>query len=62
MAIPGYDLDDLDDNLEARIDEDHLADYLTDAEVERLQGGESLLDLLDEDDIDRLLAGEPRPE
>lgn len=61
MTIPGYDLDDLDDNLRARIDEGHLADYLTDEEIERLQGGESLLDLLDEDDIDRLLAGEPRP-
>jgi hypothetical protein len=62
MVIPGYDLDDLDDNLRARIDEDHLSDYLTDEEVARLQAGESLLDLLDEDDLDRLLAGEPRPE
>jgi hypothetical protein len=62
MAIPGYDLDDLDDNLQARIDEDHLADYLTDAEIERLQSGEHLLDLLDDEDIDRLLAGKDRPE
>jgi hypothetical protein len=62
MAIPGYDLDDLDDNLAARIDEDHLADYLTDEEVERLESGESLLALLDDKDVDRLLAGTGRPD
>lgn len=62
MAIPGYDLDDLDDDLAARIDEAHLDDYLTDAEKQRLEAGESLLDLLDGDDLDRLLAGEERPE
>lgn len=60
MAIPGYDLDDLDDNLRARIDEDHLASYLTDEEVTRLQAGEHLLDLLDDGDLDRLLAGRDR--
>ena len=60
MVIPGYDLDDLDDNLRARIDEDHLESYLTDEEVARLRAGESLLDLLDDDDLDRLLAGEER--
>ncbi|PSP77328.1 hypothetical protein BRC81_10135 [Halobacteriales archaeon QS_1_68_20] len=62
MAIPGYDLDDLDDNLQARIDEQDVEEYLTDEELQRLQGGESLLDLLDEDDLDRLIAGKPRPE
>lgn len=61
MAIPGYDLDDLDDNLQARIDEEDLKEYLTDEELQRLEGGESLLDLLDEDDLDRLVAGKPRP-
>jgi len=62
MAIPGYDVDDLDDDLRGRIDEDRLAAYLTDAEVERLQAGESLLDLLDDGDLDRLLGGGDRPE
>lgn len=54
MVIPGYDLDDLDDNLRERIDERKLDDLLTDEDRERLEGGESLLDVLDEDDIDRI--------
>lgn len=62
MAIPGYDLDDLDDNLQARIDEEDVEEYLTEEELERLAEGESLLDLLDEDDLDRLVAGKPRPD
>jgi hypothetical protein len=62
MAIPGYDLDDLDGNLQARIDEEDVEEYLTEGELQRLQDGTSLLDLLDEDDIDRLVEGKPRPE
>ena len=62
MAIPGYDLEDLDDDLAARLDEERIEEYLTEEEIERLQDGESLLDLLDEDDLDRLLAGKSRPE
>jgi hypothetical protein len=62
MAIPGYDLDDLDGNLQARIDEEDVEQYLTEDELQRLQDGTSLLDLLDEDDIDRLVEGKPRPE
>ena len=62
MAIPGYDPDDLDGNLQARIDEEDVEQYLTEDELQRLQEGTSLLDLLDEDDIDRLVEGKPRPE
>ncbi len=61
MAIPGYDLDDLDDDLQARIDEQDVEEYLTDEELTRLGEGESLLDLLDEDDLDRLIEGRERP-
>ena len=62
MAIPGYDLEDLDDNLRARIDENHLEEYLTNEELEQLESGTSLLDLLSDDDIDRIVKGMPRPD
>ena len=62
MAIPGYDPDDLDDDLAARLDEEQIEEYLTEEEIERLGAGESLLDVLDEDDMDRLLEGKSRPE
>jgi|GEM_PF-1188334 hypothetical protein len=54
MVIPGYDLDDLDDNLRERIDESKLDDLLDDEDRARLQAGDSLLDVLDDDDIDRI--------
>jgi hypothetical protein len=54
MVIPGYDLDDLDENLRERIDERKLEDLLTDDDRDRLAAGESLLDVLDEDDLDRV--------
>jgi len=54
MVIPGYDLDDLDDNLRERIDEKKLDDVLTDDDRARLDAGESLLDVLDDDDIERV--------
>jgi hypothetical protein len=54
MVIPGYDLDDIDENLRERIDERKLDDVLTDEDRARLEGGERLLDVLDDDDIDRI--------
>jgi hypothetical protein len=54
MVIPGYDLDDLDENFRERIDERKLEDLLTDEDRDRLAAGESLLDVLDEDDLDRV--------
>jgi hypothetical protein len=56
MVIPGYDLDDLDENLRERIDQKKLDDVLTDEDRARLEAGESLLDVLDDDDIDRVTA------
>jgi hypothetical protein len=54
MVIPGYDLDDLNENLRERIDERKLDDVLTDEDHARLDAGESLLDVLDDDDIERV--------
>jgi len=54
MVVPGYDLDDLDETLRERIDAGRLDDVLDDADRERLDAGESLLDVLDDDDIDRI--------
>ncbi|NHN41733.1 hypothetical protein G9C85_08825 [Halorubellus sp. JP-L1] len=56
MVIPGYDLDDLDENLRERIDEQKLDDVLDDEDRARLESGESLLDVLDDEDIDRVTA------
>ncbi|MCT9094936.1 hypothetical protein [Haloarchaeobius sp. HME9146] len=55
MPIPGYDIDDLDDDLRERIEEKKLDDLLTDEDRQRLKDGESLLDILSEEDIQRLL-------
>jgi hypothetical protein len=54
MVIPGYDLDDLDENLRERIDESKLDDVLDEDDKARLDAGESLLDILDDEDIDRI--------
>jgi len=54
MVIPGYDLDDVDESLRERIDERKLEDVLSDADRERLDAGERLLDVLDDGDIDRI--------
>ena len=56
MVIPGYDLDDLDENLRERIDEKKLDDVLSDEDRARLDAGERLLDVLDDEDLDRVTA------
>lgn len=56
MPVPGYDPEDLDEMLRARLDDSDPDEYLTPAERERYEDGASPLDLLDEDDIERLLA------
>jgi len=60
MVIPGYDPDQLDENLRERLAEWAITQLLTESERERLAEGESLLELLDEEDIDRILEGEKR--
>jgi hypothetical protein len=58
MVVPGYDIDDLDENLRERLAEWALKQLLSEDEQQRLREGESLLDLLDEEDIDRIMEGE----
>lgn len=55
MPVPGYDPDDLDDALERMLDERDVSEFLTDDELRQWEDGESLVELLDEGDIDRLL-------
>ncbi|WP_436344805.1 hypothetical protein [Natronorubrum sp. FCH18a] len=56
MPVPGYDPEDLDDVLESRLSDDELEDRLTESELENYRAGdESLVDLLDEDEIERTL-------
>lgn len=58
MPVSGYDPEDLDDTLAALLDSDgrDLSNWLTDDEQQRWEQGESLLDLLDGDDIRELLS------
>jgi hypothetical protein len=62
MPVSGYDPDDIDEDLAGRLEDREIEEFLTDEEVERWESGESLLDLLDEDDIDRLLSDAPASE
>lgn len=55
MTIPGYDPGDLDDRLEDLLEDEDLDEYLSPAERRRYEDGESLSDLLDKEDIRRLL-------
>ena len=59
MVIPGYDPDDLEDALETQLNREGKGEYLTEEEQRRFESGESLVDLLDEEDIRRLLESEP---
>lgn len=59
MPVPGYDPDDLDEELSERTTEEDLARLLTEAERRAYENGEEgLFDLLSEDDIESIL----RPE
>lgn len=56
MTIPGYDPDDLNDALETRLEERDVERHLSDEEREAYRRGDAdLVDLLDEDEIERLL-------
>ncbi|WP_435348049.1 hypothetical protein [Haloarchaeobius sp. HRN-SO-5] len=55
MPIPGYDIDDLDENLRERLAQKALEDMLDDEELARLEAGESLTEVLDSDEIEQLL-------
>lgn len=54
MPVPGYDPDDLDEFLAERLSGRDVEQYLSDEELQRYEEGESLVDLLDDEDIRRL--------
>ncbi|WP_115863878.1 hypothetical protein [Halorussus litoreus] len=58
MPVGGYDPEDLDDELSRLMDADGRdpSNWLTAEELAEWEAGESLVDLLDEDDIRELLA------
>lgn len=57
MPVGGYDPEDLDDALEERMNAKGRdpSNWLTDEELRQWEEGESLVDLLDEDDIHEIL-------
>ncbi|WP_135821585.1 hypothetical protein [Halostella litorea] len=56
MPVSGYDPEDVDDALESRLGESGLRERLDDEEWDAYRAEEaSLVDLLDEDEIARLL-------
>jgi hypothetical protein len=59
MVIPGYDPDDLDEVLTVMVEREGPENYLDQDERARWEDGESLLDLLQEDDVERLVRKAP---
>lgn len=59
MPISGYDPDDVEQLIETtlneKFDRDELASRLQDEDLERVDSGERLVDVLDEETIDTLL-------
>ncbi|MFC4449029.1 hypothetical protein [Halorussus aquaticus] len=60
MPVGGYDPDDLDEKLSDLLDETGRdpSNWLTAEEIAAWENGESLVDLLDEEDIRELLQAE----
>lgn len=59
MPVGGYDPDDLDEKLSDLMDADGRdpSNWLTDEELAAWEEGESLVDLLDGEDVRELLGG-----
>ncbi|WP_302082607.1 hypothetical protein [Salinibaculum rarum] len=56
MPVPGYDPDDVDNLLETKLEETDVQSHLSDDEWQSYQDDStSLVDLLDEEQIDQLL-------
>ena len=55
MSIPGYDLDDLDDKLIELVEQRGPEELLTGDELQRYERGDSLLDILDGEEISALI-------
>ncbi|UHQ98990.1 hypothetical protein HYG81_24890 (plasmid) [Natrinema zhouii] len=55
MPIPGYDPEDIDEMLESRLGDDEIESKLTKSELGRYRAGDAILmDLLDEEEIERV--------
>lgn len=56
MPVPGYDPDDVEASLESALSAEEIEALLSEAELEAYRSGEeSLVDLLAEDDIERIV-------
>ncbi|SDJ50525.1 hypothetical protein [Natronorubrum texcoconense] len=56
MPIPGYDPEDIDEQLESRLDDGEIERKLTDSELEAYRDGDAnLIDFLDEEEIEGIL-------
>lgn len=56
MPVPGYDPEDLDDVLENKLTRQQKREFLTDDEWASYERGDaSILDLLDDEEIEQLL-------
>ncbi|WP_276300154.1 hypothetical protein [Halorussus lipolyticus] len=64
MPVGGYDPEDLDDKLSGLMEAKGRdpSNWLTAEEIAAWENGESLVDLLDEDDIHELLQKDDDPE
>lgn len=59
MPVPGYDPEDVDDALETNVNDEQLAEHLSESELESYRAGDAqLVDLLSEDEIQRLVDDE----
>ena len=62
MPISGYDPEDIDDALEANLEEDQLDEYLTESERETYRAGDAnLIDLLESEEIRTILGDDDGP-
>lgn len=58
MPVPGYDPDDVEETLEGALSEEEIESRLDESELDAYRSGEeSLVDLIDEDDIEEVLKG-----
>lgn len=56
MPVPGYDPEDVDEALEAKLEESDVRSHLTDEEWQSYQNNQAgLVDLLDDDEIEKIL-------
>lgn len=58
MPVPGYDPEDIDEQLEAELTEGEVRERLSGEEFERYENGESLFELLEGEQIDEILTDE----